>query len=156
MKKHTQLKRYVLVEDRIIDTETSQAYDDVEYYVSNAGNLFTKKSIRVVDDWYGDIGYVTHNEWHRNKVGKILYSSNNVETILNKFLTSYSDFICDIYYLDSSLINRHTNALKIDKKELKGAYKIRIYNEDTPEKTKYTFLNYENQYFKWEMYEGEN
>ena len=42
-------------------------------------------SYEVIDDYFCDIGAVTHYERGRNYLGKLIYSSDNIEEIAIKF-----------------------------------------------------------------------
>lgn len=156
MKKKNKLKRYLLLENQIIDMSSTLNYEELDYYITNSGTLYQKHSFEIVDDWYADIGYITHTKHVRKKIGKVLFASDNVETIINRFLSENKDFWCDIYYLHSSLLNCFNNYVKLNKKDLKGAYKIILYEyrDDKREnkEIKYTFLNKLKNSNEWRLY----
>lgn len=159
MKKKNELKRYVLIENEIVDIKIEEERKGGKCYITNSGTLYRKYTYNDIDNLYINGDYINHQRKGKDKIGKVLFTTDNVETIINRFLSENKDFWCDIYYLHSSLLNRFNNSVKLNKKDLKSAYKIILYeyrdNKREKKEIKYTFLNKIKNSNEWRLYKGE-
>lgn len=83
-------KQYVVMEngtfyDLLSEEWGSMLYGSSEqkdFFIKNK-KLYCKSSYEVCDDWYADIGAITHWENNTSCLGKIKCASNNIDTIIN-------------------------------------------------------------------------
>ena len=92
-----------------------------DYYIRNKV-LYCKHSYEELDDWYADIGAVTHWESYRQRLGKVKYASNNMLTIVNNcFINNNNVKIMDS---EGNIINNMNGRLTPD--AFKSAAKIQL------------------------------
>lgn len=76
---------YRLIDTLPIELGVSWSGEDTTAKKTNDNKLYFIHSYEVVDDWYADIGYISHFEKHREYVGKIVFESDNIEEIALKY-----------------------------------------------------------------------
>lgn len=143
-------RRYIILKNRIIDIlaesldECADCYNHswTTYKVTKNKKLYCKVEQDVLEDWYADIGPIYKTEKERFYVGKVLFTTNNIETLLNQFMKFHPDFIGEVYGEEKLAFSFYPN-YKITKKDLKNMKMVKIYNN----KKTFVFENYER--FEW-------
>lgn len=123
-------KRYVVLSSGklydIWDQEIAAMFDTSyikSYYITKSNRLCCKTEWDEVDDWFADIGYITHGEIARNYLGKVKYASNNMLTILNNCYLNN----CLIYFDQNPEVGVEM-VNKLSEKEFKNVVKIVLNN----------------------------
>ena len=130
-KKKNNYKRYVVVNTKKAGLIFYDIWDEeIQHYFSNTyasysitkdKRLYVKVEYEEVDDWYADLGYITHTEKFRQYLGKVKYASNNMLTILNNCYLNN----CLLYFSQNPEIGFEMID-KLDEKTFKNVVKIKL------------------------------
>ena len=83
-------KRYIILKKYskygFLDTNCYQFDEDFEYLsLRKNRHLILHRSITVIDDWYADIGTITHTEKEAVDLGLLFYESDNEQEAKHKY-----------------------------------------------------------------------
>ena len=76
---------YKLIDILPIEMDISFRGESNEIHVTKDKKVYLVHHYEVVDDWYADIGYVTHFEKSKEYLGRLVFESDNIEEAALKF-----------------------------------------------------------------------
>lgn len=73
--------KYFLIDTLPIELGISEYGQNTSIKITGDSKLYLIHEYEVVDDWYADIGAISHYEKHKQYVGKIVYASDDIEQV---------------------------------------------------------------------------
>ena len=76
---------YKLIDTLAIELGNWGHSDSDRIHITKSDKVYIIHSYEVVDDWFADIGHITHFEESKTYLGKLIFESEDIEEVALKF-----------------------------------------------------------------------
>lgn len=78
-------RKYSLIDTLPIEMDISFRGEYSRIKIGRDNKVYRISKVEVVDDWFADIGHVTHYETHKHYLGTLIEQSDDIENIALTF-----------------------------------------------------------------------